>query len=226
MPPKYRYNFVVPESDELFPYSAYDSALVWWSDFNGDEPFLPTLGDYDWEVSSNLPEKETTRTIYTLRGFEESLGDIFWAIFKSERASEDNWVSYPEEISDSAIIKCKLIKHIHIVKDIAMWIQVEIQEVITLPNLVSTLKTNYSYPEFTAKQFRSPDIIRKFEDWLLISYIGDIGEYAVINYLEEQPYLIALGEWGINSSAIHFGRVWQDINILDKYLQNFLHKYQ
>lgn len=201
-----------------FPYSAYDSPIFWWSDFEHTYSGFENLREGDWELSSSPPMSGQKRIVYVYEGFKENLNDEFYAVFKPPLSADVGWFHHPEEIAQSSIAKCKLLNIMCKFPKIASWIEVEVKEVIKIEQLLLLEKVTYNQ-NLLNSLFPQPDTIKKLEDFTLLVNQGGFGEYAIIQRFNDESYLISLGEWGFEEYFVHFGNVHIETAFLDHYLK-------
>lgn len=195
----------VPDGFAGWSYSGME-----WSDF---EEEVPPLSEKHWIRSDNTPKNGEIRVIKVTIPFAEETGNEFYMEFMPESAYFNGY-DCSEQISDSAIVKCRLEK-VLLADEYSAWIRVMVLKVFLLPELSGMYQ-----PWLVDCELEDYAGICKCNEVELIDNSweskfwtgqGDIGESKLI-YIDKNGvrHLVLMNYYNFHDDISYFGNIVQD----------------
>lgn len=183
---------------EIFGYES----IVEWTDLSNS---IPQKNENGWWLKSEVtPRVKEKRVIHTIHPFCANKGNDFWALYMPALSTINGWDMHPEEIPNSAFVKCRLIDVLEKNENYA-WLIVEVIQVILLNEANKTLPAKNEVTPFLNYMYNFNLHGSVFNDWRF--YNGDeqsnLGHWILIQIIEDKPHLIAYGEWEFHLSTAY-----------------------
>lgn len=197
-----------------FAMVAYDNCIEWpWSE---DE--VPTDREAGWMRLSTPPKVGDVHTVKATFPFNFEIGEEFWTLFMPALSYLNGWEYKPEEIPQSALVKCRVESIIEEKLKYA-WIEVRVQDVMMLSDIPDRLPA-VSYDEqvdWTIAEFEDR---LKYENWTYYDWNaqGDLGGWSLI-YTDEAGvhHLILYAQWDFHEDTIYCGNIIVEPCELEKF---------
>ncbi len=189
-----------------FSIAGYDDVVLW-SDLASEIPQANESGW--WSRSDKLPQIGEERVVNVRHPFNEALNGEFWTLYTPALSSINGWDEHPEEIEQSAFIKCRA-TNILAQTETEGWVQVEVMDCIRLNEVTRKFSAkNEPHPLFQ-RIFEFPSrIIQSFGKWQLYqgNAQGDLGNWLLIELVNDKPHVVAIGEWSFHQNVAYLGNV-------------------
>lgn len=205
-----------------FQIAAYED-IVEWSEMKCS---APTLNENNWwHRSEKLPQIGEKRAVYVRHPFNENGDKCFWTLYFPVNSSINGWEEHPEEIDQSAFIKCKLNKIISS-NESSAWVQVEIKDRILLSDAVNRVPVLNETDPIINNTYQFDNFeVKNFGEWMYYSGSaqGDLGNWMLLRIIDTQPRLIAFGEWTFHQYCAYIGNIsisTPTFEILQKWSKN------
>lgn len=199
-----------------FEITGLDNVMKW-SDFLPEDN-LPSLDNELWVWSDKAPEVGEERVVLAHSHFHMTVGESFWILYTPVLSSLNGWDSHPEEIENSAFVKCRL-ERILVRNEKIGWVSIIIEEVLPLQDhcLQIPPKDGTGYTDQLV--FYGDPSIFQWNEWFFVSSSaqGDLGAWGLIRKTKENYHLIAMGEWDFHTDIAYGGnlilpeREWEEM---------------
>ena len=170
---------------------------------------IPALNDDIWQRSNELPDRNEHRFLKVLSPFNEEIGSEFNVLYMPAMSYFNDWSEYPDEISKSAIIRCKFEKVID-ADEFRAWIEVLVLSVTKLENLCEVYPVRRTDKLMDKQSLYDEPEKLCYGSWeyFVWSVQGDIGQWHLI-FIDREGlrHLILFGKWDFHSDFVQCGNL-------------------
>lgn len=196
-----------------FAMEVYDECVEWPEDGElvpTDEKFLCR--------QEKMPQTDEVYTVKVIYPFQRELGEEFQILFMPAYSYFNGWEECPEEIFESAIVRCRLeqvleghIKH--------SWVKVVVLEVIPLQEIYKTLPA-VKYDENVAWSMEEYTDKLEYECWKYYSWNcqSDVGGWSLI-FTDEagMNHLVLANDWLMCDTHTYCGNIILEQEVLERF---------
>ena len=187
-----------------------------WTDFDEN---VPPLEQNVFSRKETLPKAGERYSVKVTKPFDEMTGNNVNIDFVPAEAYFNGFDSAPNDINNSAIVRCRIEKVI--VKDeFSAWIRVLVTEVTLYSELCKKyfpLLTNKSLENFSGFQAEWTDLNN--ERWKVVSWSaqGDLGNEMII-YIDDDSvrHLVAMSYYDFHQEIMYLGNVVENQQSFDE----------
>lgn len=178
---------------------AYDHIMDW-SDFTSPDDITES-----WNRSDTIPQVNTRRIVQVYFPFCFEKGEEFNVLFRPALSHFNGWEEYPEELSHSAVVKCRFDEVITFTEENA-FIYVTVKQVTMLDKLHEKypLVTVYGSPY---SQKRRYDTVFEYGRYTIYDQpYEDFGSWQLF-YTDDSgvPHMVLSCSWYIHGAEITVG---------------------
>lgn len=182
----------------------YDSMLEW---LKCTEK-IPKLEENIWSRSERVPTMGESYVVKAYFPFHFELGEEFSVLFQPALSFFNGWDEYPDEIEESAIVKCEFME----VMDsgaTSAWIRVKVVDVLMVGDICSTF---VAVPYQGDVEWLESDVFDTYEfgNWVFRQWSaqGDLGEwYLIYKDVKGLKHIVLYGRWDYHSDNVYYGNV-------------------
>lgn len=208
----------IPEKRKLpkagFVMVAYENCVEWPQ--LGEK--VPTDETAGWQRLLTAPKVGDVHTVKVTFPFDVEVGGEFWTLFEPAYSYFNGWDEKPEEIAQSALVKCRLDR---IVEEMIKhsWITISVQDVMMLSDISERIPA-VCYDENVAWNIAEFEDKFEYENWTYYSWSGqgDVGGWSLV-YTDSLGvhHLILNCEWGMHEDYVYCGNVIVELAELVKF---------
>ena len=200
---------VPKQKNELyFAVELYESALDWPK--NGEQ--IPLDKFYD--RLEEMPQVGEKRFVNVMYPFHQEVGEEFWSLFMPGTSYFNGWDTAPEELFQSAVVKCCMEQVIE-----ESWIEITILEVIPLHKISKKFPV-VDNGENSAWRVTKCEDLFEYKCWKYYSWNcqGDVGGWSLV-YVDEAcvNHLILSNEWMMCDEHTYCGNIILEQDVFESF---------
>jgi hypothetical protein len=205
-----------PRQYQEFSFSGYADRVIIWSNESDRIPDADITGDIPSLDRTPIPNQIIVCCVFY--PFNQDMNQEFWATFISGAAKWNGWGKTPEDLNNSAFIKCKAVDILEMEEDSA-WIKIQIIEVLKLNSIHQRIREISDRNNFIDRIFIFDRAdVYFYKNWIYYcgNGEGDVGTDLIIRNEHGKYNLIYFEEYIFDDAYAYIGNLSLSAKIVKK----------